>query len=93
MTAKCPSVKYKQLLLAEYGGSIDKARRHFTDQANNPDNIVAALAKERLFLCDWVEKRNTPAQKRSSRMALGIPDAPYEPLSGFAACSGLCRCR
>ena len=78
VTAKCPSVKYKQLLLAEFGGSIDKARRHFTDQASNPDMVVSALAKERLFLCDWIEKRNTPSQKRGSRLALGIPDAPYE---------------
>ena len=78
VTAKCPSVKYKQVLLAEFGGSIDKARRHFTDQSNNPDAIVAAMAKERLFLCDRIEKRNTLSQKRSSRHALGIPDAPYE---------------
>lgn len=78
VTSKCPSIKFKQLLLAEYGGSIDKARRHFNEQAANPDLLVSALAQERLFLCSWIEKRNTPAQKRSERLALGVPDAPYE---------------
>ena len=78
VTSKCPSIKFKTLLLAEYGGSMDKARRHFTDQSVNPDPLVAALAMERLFLCNWVEKQCTPVPKRGAKYALGVPDAPYE---------------
>ena len=78
VTSKCPSIKYKHLLLPEHNGSLDKARRHFTDQTHNPDALVAALAHERLFLIEWVEKQSTPPQKRNARHALGVPDAPYE---------------
>ena len=78
VTSKCPSIKYKQLPLAEHGGSMDKARRHFTDQSSNPDQLVAALAMERLFLCNWVEKQCTPVPKRGAKYSLGVPEAPYE---------------
>ena len=47
VTSKCPSIKYKYLLLPELGGSLDKARRHFSEQAGNPDGLVAAMAQER----------------------------------------------
>ena len=57
---------------------MDKARRHFTDQSVNPDPLVAALAMERLFLCNWVEKQCTPVPKRGAKYALGVPEAPYE---------------
>ena len=79
VTSKCPSIKYKYLLLPELGGSLDKARRHFSEQATNPDALVAALAQERLFLMDWITKQSTPAQKKKERHSLGVPDAPYEP--------------
>jgi hypothetical protein len=78
VTSKCPSIKYKQLLLAEFGGSLDKARRHFTEQTLNPDMLVAALASERLFLMDWISKQSTPPQKRAAKHALGIAETPYE---------------
>ena len=78
VTSKCPSIKFKTLLLAEHGGSMDKARRHFTDQSVNPDPLVAALAMERLFLWNWVEKQCTPVPKRGAKYALGVPEAPYE---------------
>ena len=78
VTSKCPSIKYKYLLLPELGGSLDKARRHFSEQATNPDGLVAALAQERLFLMDWITKQSTPPQKKSARHSLGVPDALYD---------------
>ena len=37
VTAKCPTIKYKALLLPERGGSLDKARRHSGDLKSSPD--------------------------------------------------------
>ena len=76
VVSKCPSIKYKQLLLVEHGGSVDKARRHFRDQKCSPDPLVAALAAERKFLCDWVEMQCTPVRKRGG--ALVDQGPPYE---------------
>ena len=39
---------------------------------------MAALAQERLLLMDWITKQSTPAQNKSARHSLGVPDAPYE---------------
>ena len=80
VASKCPSVKYKNLLLPERGGSLDKARRHFQEQMGNPDKLVAALAAERDFLCDYVEKQVTPPQKKGHKHSLPALNMPVHGL-------------
>ena len=67
VTAKCPTIKYKALLLPERGGSLDKARRHFGDLKSSPEPLVAAMAEERDFLCSYVERQCTPPTKKGAR--------------------------
>ena len=76
VASKCPSVKYKDLLLPERGGSLEKARRHLQEQMGNPDKVVAALAAERDFLCEYVEKQVTPPQKKGSKHSLAALEIP-----------------
>ena len=76
VASKCPSVKYKDLLLPERGGSLEKARRHFQEQLGNPDKLVAALASERDFLCEYVEKQVTPPQKKGAKHSLAALEIP-----------------
>ena len=64
VTAKRPTMKYKALLLAECGGSLDKARRHFCDLKSSPEPLVAAMAEERDFLCSSVERQCAPPTKK-----------------------------
>ena len=78
VTARCPSIKYKALLLSTHGGSMPKARRHFEEHKNNPDPLVAALASERVFLCDWIEKQCAPPPKKGSKNQAGPLEVPYE---------------
>ena len=70
VTAKCPTIKYKSLLLPEKGGSLDKARRHFGDLKSSPEPLVAAMAEERDFLCAYVERQCTPPTKKGARNEL-----------------------
>ena len=76
VSSKCPSIKYKDLLLPSRGGSLDKAKRHFSELARAKDPIVAALASERDFLCDYIEKQVTPAPKRHQRNSVSALDPP-----------------
>ena len=56
---ECPPVKYKSLLHPPHG-SIYKATRHFQDLLKVEDPIVVAMARERLFLCSWIEAQYRP---------------------------------
>ena len=53
VAAKAPSIKFKQLLLPP-SGNLDRARRHFVELVQSNDKLVAALAAERDFLCQYV---------------------------------------
>ena len=78
VNAKCPAIKYKQLLLPEHGGSFDRAKRHFSDLKASTDPIVAALAAERDFLCSYIEHQYTAPPKKAARNL--IPEIPYHAL-------------
>jgi hypothetical protein len=67
VASKCPALKYKELLLPELGGGLDRARRHFGELKLSPEPLVAALASERDFLCEFIERQYTPVQKRGDR--------------------------
>ena len=80
VTSKCPAIKYKHLLLPQYGGSMDRARRHFQELMSSPDPLVAALASERDFLCAFVEKQQVPLHKKSGKGLMPSIETPYHAL-------------
>lgn len=72
---QCPSVKYKSLLLPPTG-SIHKATRHFQDMLKVEDSLVAALAQERIFLCEWAESTFRPTLSEKQRRKSETPELP-----------------
>ena len=78
VNAKCPAIKYKQLLLPEHGGSFDRAKRHFSDLKASSDPVVAALAAERDFVCSYIEHQYTAPPKKAAKNM--IPEIPYHAL-------------
>ena len=73
---QCPSIKYKSLLLPP-DGSIHRATRHFQDMLKVEDPLVAALAQERIFLCEWAESNFRPTQSEKQRrkgVSLEVPE-------------------
>ena len=52
---------------ANFGGSMDRARRHFQELMASPDPLVAALAAERDFLCTFIERQSVPVHKKSDK--------------------------
>ena len=80
VTQKVPSIKYKQLLLPEFGGSMARARQHFQEQMKSQDKLVAALACERDFLCSFVEKQLIAPPKRAKKFELTDLETPMHGL-------------
>ena len=72
---QCPVVKYKSLLHPP-DGSIYKATSHFRDMTRVEDNLVAALAKERLFLCEYMDAKYRPAPSEKQRKLGVFPELP-----------------
>ena len=72
---QCPSVKYKTLLLPP-NGSIHKATRHFQDMLRVEDPLVVALAKERIFFCEWAESNYRPVASAKQRGKGDVPEVP-----------------
>ena len=81
--SKVPTIKFKDLLLPPRG-SMDRARRHFAECVNSTDPLVAALASERDFLCDFVEKQYVPVPKKGQSIA--YCEVPLNALITFALC-------
>ena len=73
--AKVPSIKYKDLLFPPTG-SLDKARRHFFEMTRSSDPLVAAMAHERGFLCDFIERQCAPPHKKSNRHSPEMLETP-----------------
>ena len=71
----CPSIKYKSLLLPP-NGSIHKANRHFQEMLRVEDQLVVALAQERIFLCEWAENHFRPIASEKQRRKGEVLEVP-----------------
>ena len=75
--SKVPTIKFKDLLLPPRG-SMERARCHFKECMNSQDKVVRALAAERDFLCNFVERQFIPVPKRGQ--PLGHVEVPRNAL-------------
>jgi hypothetical protein len=74
--SKVPSIKYKDLLFPPTG-SFDKGRRHFVEMMKSADPLVAAMAAERDFLCNFFEGQCSPPHKKATRYSPVQMDVPH----------------
>ena len=80
VTQKVPSIKYKQLLLPEHGGSMARARQHLQEQIKSSDKLGSALASERDLLCSFIERQMTAPPKKAKKFELADLETPTHAL-------------